>query len=75
MLGLPEPIRLVSSAEFLPSSMKFMNLCARSGRGASLCMTMLSTASTAPSLGRPCRIWNGRLAASASRFAWKISLE
>src|SRR6185295_1818532 len=25
MFGLPEPMRLVSSAEFLPSSMKFMN--------------------------------------------------
>ena len=36
VFGLPEPIRLVSSAEFLPSSMKLMNWSARSGRGARL---------------------------------------
>ncbi len=75
VFGLPEPMRFVSSAEFLPSSMKFMNKSAKSGRGASLWITMLSTASTAPSFGMPCRIENLRPAACASRFAWKMSFE
>ena len=75
VFGLPEPIRFVSSAEFWPSSMKFMNLSARSARGALLSITMLSTASTAPSFGMPCRILNLRPAACASRLAWKMSFE
>ena len=73
--GLPEPIRFVRSAELRPSSMKLMNRCARSGRGALLWITMLSTASTAPSFGMPCRMRNGRPAACASWFAWKMSFE
>ena len=36
---------------------------------------MLSTASTAPSFGIPCRIVNLRPAAFASRLAWKMSFE
>src|SRR5882672_1678449 len=73
--ALPEPIRLVNSDPFWPSSMKLMNACARSGLGAALWITMLSTDSTAPWRGTTETILNDCLAAAASLLAWKNSTE